>query len=258
MIEDFNCITINGGMYSPEFLIKIADGDASVEGTNPSTYGHEDSRDLNNYISALWGAACHTWNTLGQKAIENGEVATHSKSFIKRYYTLMEIDVGTTTCPTGGDRPQIWRQALGAVWHVIAAGAPLDERSEAVGAKRISPHSLVQGHLNAENDHQWGVVSNGIQFRILRSNNRPSVTESIEFDLQKMFSERHFGDFKMFYMMIHASRWPSNAPEDSPSWLDSWYKASGRARNVRVGRSTIMRGEGRRMFWFWICATFCR
>ena len=227
MIEDFNCITINGGMYSPEFLIKIADGDATIEGTNASTYGHQDSRDLNNYISALWGAACHTWNTLGQKAIENGEVATHSKSFIKRLLHSMEIDIGTTTCPTGGDRPQIWRQALGAVWHVIAAGAPLDERSEAVGAKRISPHSLVQGYLNAENDHQWGVVSNGIQFRILRSNNRPSVTESIEFDLQKMFSERHFGDFKMFYMMIHASRWPSNAPEDSPSWLDSWYKASG-------------------------------
>ena len=227
MIEDFNCITINGGMYSPEFLIKIADGDATIEGTNPSTYGHQDSRDLNNYISALWGAACHTWNTLGQRALEHDEVATHSKSFIKRLLHSMEIDVGTTTCPTGGDRPQIWRQAVGSVWHVIAAGAPLDERSEAVGAKRISPHSLVQGHLNSENDHHWGVVSNGVQFRILRSNNRPSVTESIEFDLQKMFSERHFGDFKMFYMMIHASRWPSNAPEDSPSWLDSWYKASG-------------------------------
>jgi len=227
MIEDFNCITINGGMFSPEFLIKIADGNATVEGTNPSTYGHQDSQDLNNYISALWGAACQTWNTLGQRAIENDEVATHSKSFIKRLLHSMEIDVGTTTCPTSGDRPQIWRQAVGSVWHVIAAGAPLDERSEAVGAKRISPHSLVQGHLNSENDHQWGVVSNGVQFRILRSNNRPSVTESIEFDLQKMFSERHFGDFKMFYMMIHASRWPSNAPEDSPPWLDSWYKASG-------------------------------
>ena len=72
MIEDFHCITINGGMYSPEFLIKIADGNASVEGTNPSTYGHQDSRDLNNYISALWGPACHAWNTLGQRAIENG------------------------------------------------------------------------------------------------------------------------------------------------------------------------------------------
>jgi len=227
MIEDFNCITINGGMFSAEFLIKVADGDATIEGTNPSTYGHQDSRDLNNYISALWGAACHTWNTLGQKAIENEEVATHSKSFIKRLLSIIEINVGTTTCPTSGDRPQIWRQTLGSVWHVVAAGAPLDERSEAVGARRISPHSLVQGHLNSENDHQWGVVSNGIQFRILRSNNRPSVTESIEFDLQKMFSERHFGDFKMFYMMVHASRWPSNAPEDSPSWLDSWYKASG-------------------------------
>lgn len=227
MIEDFHCITMSGGMFSAEFLIKIADGDTTVEGTNPSTYWHENSHDLNNYISSLWSAACHTWKTLGQKAVENGEVATYSKSFIKRLLQSMEIDVGTTICPTSGDRPQIWRQALGSVWHVIAAGAPLDDRSEAVGAKRISPHSLVQGHLNSENKHQWGVVSNGVQFRILRSNNRPSVTESIEFDLQKMFSEGHFGDFKMFFMLIHASRWPSNAPEDSPAWLDSWYKASG-------------------------------
>ena len=145
MIKDFQCITMSGGMFSAEFLIKIADGDTTVEGTNPSTYGHENSHDLNNYISSLWSAACHTWKTLGQKAVENGEVATHSKSFIKRLLQSMEIDVGTTTCPTTGDRPQIWRQALGSVWHVIAAGAPLDDRSEAVGAKRISPHSLVQG-----------------------------------------------------------------------------------------------------------------
>ena len=53
MIEDFNCITINGGMFSPEFLIKVADGNATVEGANPSTYGHQDSQDLNNYISGF-------------------------------------------------------------------------------------------------------------------------------------------------------------------------------------------------------------
>ncbi len=44
-------------------------------------------------------------------------------------------------------------------------------------------------------DHLWGIVTNGLQFRILRDSERLSRPAYLEFDLQQIMEGEHFAEF---------------------------------------------------------------
>jgi hypothetical protein len=225
MYGDFECLDVKGGMFSIDFLHRIADLDQSIEGIDPETFDEADKSSLDSLIGATWGMVGHLWRTLGNKAIESGE-GSKTMAWISRFLDSLGIKLGTKQYQTPEDRPNISRHAHGSLFHVVPTGAELDERGELKGTKRISPHALIQGQLNSSNELTWGLLSNGLKLRLLRSSNRPSVIEVLDFDLLKMFEENHYGDFKLLFILLHRSRWPEDATKHDQCWLETWYKQS--------------------------------
>ena len=88
------------------------------------------------------------------------------------------------------------------------------------------PHNLLQGELTSSEFHGWGLLTNGYSVRILRKTNRPSIQESLEFDLEKMFTDRLYPDFCLFAMIVHGTRWSFDKENPMDCWLERWYKSS--------------------------------
>lgn len=91
--------------------------------------------------------------------------------------------------------------------HLVGSHVDIDRRTPgAVGASRISPHSLVQQLLNASDDHLWGIVSNGMNLRLLRDNAALTRLAYVEWDLQAIFDADVYPEFLLLWLVCHQSR----------------------------------------------------
>lgn len=109
--------------------------------------------------------------------------------------------------------------------HTVAPKQKLETQpTDGKGSKR-SPHDEMQTFLNVSKDHKWGIVTNGISFRILRDFFHTTTKGYVEFDIENIMRERSYSDFRAFYRMAHASRFRGdNGNGDYP--LEQFYKES--------------------------------
>ena len=226
MDADFRAVRVHGGMFSPEFLYRLANADAGVEGCDPSEMSTEETpiSDLRRHFAYLWSRALSTWERFGPQD-ERRLGASQVRGFVQRLMDDLDHPRGEGA-PYTQSTPQIWKEFAGSLWHVVSAEASLDERSEVRGNTKMSPHNLVQGALTASDDHVWGFVSNGTTLRLLRSTNRTFVQASLEFDMETMFNEGCYLDFCLFVMLMHRSRWPTSSEAPYDCWLERWFVAS--------------------------------
>jgi hypothetical protein len=96
-------------------------------------------------------------------------------------------------------------------------------RAEGTGGVRLSPHALVQEHLNAT-DRLWGIVTNGVRLRLLRESARFTRPTYVEFDLQAMLEGERFSDFALLYRLLHRSRLPQRAADAPECWLERYHQ----------------------------------
>lgn len=134
------------------------------------------------------------------------------------------------------------------VWvplHLLGAGVPLDSRTEGVTAR--APQSMVQDYLNREDRALWAVLSNGRSLRLLRDASTLAKQSYVEFDLDDIFTNQRYADFRLLFLTAHASRFaplsknaasepaelvesdiePADSglkPEDC--WLETWRTAA--------------------------------
>jgi hypothetical protein len=228
MDGDFSSLRIDGGMFSPEFLQRVADASPELDGCTPGDYStaEEGVSNLRDHLNYLWNRSIAVWDRFGPSGDEELPAA-RVKGFIQRL--MRDIGLELTSLPkhdSSGERPQLAYDLGGALWHVVPSEVHLDQRSETIGTRRTSPHNLVQGELTSSEHHGWGLLTNGRQVRILRKTNRPSIQESLEFDIETMFNDRLYPDFCLFAMMVHGTRWSRNKDAPMNCWLETWYKAS--------------------------------
>lgn len=130
-----------------------------------------------------------------------------------------------------------WDDSSAPPVHVEATGDAelgLDARPQ---PRKPSPHDLVQNFLNlAEQD--WGIVTDGKEFRILRDYHSSSAKGFVAVDLEGLFESRDFGAFQALYRLAHVSRFLPMDQEDSESRtpLQSLYERS-QAAGISVGRA---------------------
>ena len=82
----------------------------------------------------------------------------------------------------------------------------LDRRSDVGTAVKSSPHSLMQELLNRSPEYHWGLISNGLQLRILRDNASLRRAAYVEFDLASMMACELYADFALLWLVCHQSR----------------------------------------------------
>lgn len=115
--------------------------------------------------------------------------------------------------------------------HTVSPSDDLEVRNASDRNKK-SPHDTLQIYLNVEKKAQWGMLTNGIVLRLLRDFYHTSTKGYVEFDLQNIFTDRSFSDFRALYRMLHASRFSKDKEGIIP--LEHFFKES-RAAGVKVG-----------------------
>jgi len=101
--------------------------------------------------------------------------------------------------------------AVGVPLHLVGGGMALDARTP--GAAARAPQSMLQDFLNRSPRHLWGIVSNGHILRVLRDASSLTKQSYIEFDLDDIFDNQRYADFRLFFLTVHASRFAPVLPE---------------------------------------------
>jgi hypothetical protein len=103
---------------------------------------------------------------------------------------------------------------VGLALHLVGAGVALDTRTFGVTAR--APQSLLQDFLNRAPRYLWGIVSNGHMLRVLRDASSLARQSYVEFDLDDIFGNQRYADFRLLFLTLHASRFApvAAAPSD--------------------------------------------
>lgn len=182
---------------------------------------------VNAAIARAWEAmlAAHrAWHTALQR-LPGGDAATKLTRDKWLLPLLYELGWGRPDVVSGGlavppglgetDAPHFpishrvaWPDAATATaWvplHLVGGGIDLDTKTAGVTAR--APQAMVQDYLNREDRALWAVLSNGHQLRLLRDASSLTRQSFVEFDLDAIFTDQLYADFRILFLTVHASR----------------------------------------------------
>ncbi len=229
----FVAVRSEGGLLPPDILHRIHTLDESLGGLTAADYRLPENARLNTEISQAWQA-----------------IQTHFASFrLTREKLVQEKSLGTSETRTWvqqvlrelgyrelrfvaqaeaiGDRRFLVSHRAGDAEndppiHIISFSQEIDARAARTGGGETrSPQALMQGYLNAS-EHQWGVVTNGLVFRLLRENRQIDRALRVEFDLEGMLESENFAEFRLFWLILHRSRFVQPGQRNETAWLEQW------------------------------------
>lgn len=182
---------------------------------------------VNGAIARAWEAmlAAHrSWGTSLQR-LPDGDAATkltRDKWLLPLLYELGwgrpdVVSGGLTVQPGVGENEAphfpishrvAWPDAAKpSVWvplHLVGAGIDLDAKTAGVTAR--APQAMVQDYLNREDHALWAILSNGHSLRLLRDASSLTRQSFVEFDLDVIFTDQLYADFRILFLTVHASR----------------------------------------------------
>ncbi|MGH2531279.1 MAG: N-6 DNA methylase [Thermomicrobiales bacterium] len=259
-VGTFATVRSEGGLLPPDLLVRVAASDGDLKGLTPADYGLSGGQRLTEAASVAWSRVTQYWAAFRatREALapaEPGPTETREQWLIPLF---RELGYGRLVYRAAaeeiGDRryPITHRAGEGAgapPIHTVGTGVGLDARALAAGIRR-SPHGLLQEYLNAS-PHVWGLVTNGLQLRLLRDNQHLGRPMYVEFDLEAMLEGGNYADFVLLFLLLHRSRLPREGQAADESWLERWRSAAedqgGRARDALrdgVERAIAALGQG--------------
>ncbi|NUY34921.1 N-6 DNA methylase [Paraburkholderia sp. JPY303] len=252
----FPALTIEGGLLAPDFLNKIARLEAPEQ--SESAYDIPRGLKLRDEIGRYWKIAKNLWQDFQarRQRTDADAFAVTARDFLEPFcrQVLGFVDVRSIGQVVLDERvfPIGFSAAGGRVPLVFAAHSQaLDKPGSQYGdgVRRRSPFLLAQEYLNASEPSLWAVVTNGLEFRILRDNRSLTRPAYIEADLEAIFQEGLYPDFTALWLLSHATRY-GNAdaePFDCPleRWRNSAQEEGIRARDrLRGGVAEALRALG--------------
>jgi hypothetical protein len=253
----FTALQIQGNLISEALLQQIAEGTA--QGQQTTDFGLGPNVRLNNEIEYAWSRVRLEWKRFSEKH-ENLPTTdpygtTLSRRWMEDFFKALGFDLNRASQALEGSNGQRYSISHTAESpaelpiHIVGFMHPdsingkdvntLDVRSSG-GTSRLSPHSTVQEYLNVTN-HLYGLVTNGLQLRLLRDSGRLVKLTYIEFDLRRMLEQDQYADFTLLFRLLHCSRFGSADDVDN-CWLEAYYKQSIETGNrIRDGLSKAVK-----------------
>ena len=218
-----------GGLLPRDLLDRVAAGDSSLPGMDPTDYGLAPGERLSDAVTRSWNRLRGLWVAF-REALDGLPDSEQTATALTRDRWLRPLfdELGFAGLPVarnvsvdGKPYPisHLWADSVPV--HLLGARVPIDRVSRGVaGAARTSPHGLVQEFLNRSDDCLWGVVSNGLVLRLLRDNASLTRQAYVEFDLEAMFGGEAFSDFVLLWLCCHRTRFEGDPPEKCV--LEQW------------------------------------
>jgi hypothetical protein len=234
----FLTVRTEGAILPSDLLERIAAGDPDLGGLTPQAYHLPDGEKITEATNRAWNRLLAAWSGF-RSASERLPVADAGTTLTREKWLLplfQELGYGrlltVKAAEIDGKSYAISHAWNGAPIHLLGCRIDLNTPSQRVaGASRSSPHSLLQEFLNRSQQHLWGIVSNGLRFRILRNSASLTRQSYVEFDLEAMMLGEGYSDFVLLWLLCHQSRVEAESPSDC--WLEKWSQSS-RERGVRA------------------------
>lgn len=226
----FQTVRSEGAILPPDLLHRVVTRE--VEGLTEAAYHLPTDVKLKEAISQSWVRLRSYWRDFQAArasiadADETGGSVTRDKWLLPLLQELGFGRLGTSKSPEiDGKTYPIERFWNHVPVHLVGCKLFLDRRSKGIrGAATASPHGIVQEYLNRSPGNLWGIVSNGLQLRLLRDSVALSRQAYLEFDLEATMQGEVYADFAVLWMLVHQSRFESEKPEDC--WLEKWSRLS--------------------------------
>ena len=251
-------IRSEGGLIPDDLLEKIANEDAP--GQKAADFGLAKGRRLSDEIQRVWSDAQDLWDIFNRRRDglpekdPYGTTLTRERWIVPLLTDPQILGYELKFQPTGVELHGLnfpishWAgEGDGAPpVHIEGFKVDLDRK----GAKlRTSPRAMVQEFLNHSEAYLWGIVTNGLAFRLLRDSARTARPTYLEFDLESILEGNHFNEFAVFYRLCHRSRLPKPGQEATECLLEQYHQLSieqgGRVRDkLRDGVEDALKALG--------------
>lgn len=225
-------VRTEGAILPPSVLKRIHSEDPKLQGIKADDYGLSGER-VREAASRAWNALQAPWRAFSAERARvapeteaTGMTRTKWLNQILKALDYGSLDVARTKFTVGVREFPISHLYSRVPMHLVGCGIDLDKKTPgAPGAAKMTPHGLVQLFLNGSDAHLWGIVSNGLVWRILRDSLSLSRQAMVEFNLEAIFDGQLYDEFLLFYMLCHQSRLKSDRPEEC--WLERWSQTAG-------------------------------
>ena len=241
----FESLSIEGGLFSPEWLSKVAQLQADTQAD--ADYRIPKGLNLRDEIGRYWRIAQAHWADFKSGHEAKADPKITAERFV---FALLRDAFGfTAIAPV---EPVVLQERTYPISHATLSGrvpiviAPADRGLDTLfqvfgdGARRRSAFGLVQEYLNAQEGALWGVTSDGITLRIIRDNASLTRPAWIEADLQCIFAEQRYADFAALWLLCHETRFGREGQPVIECALETWRNA-GREEGTRA-RDYLRRG----------------
>ena len=238
---EFAAARSEGGLITYDALARVAARDPGVPGVADGDFNLLPGERLNEHIAGEWNKLQRTWALFQEKrqkldATDFGTTLTRKDWLVPLFTALgyqpltprkKAIEIGDKSYRISHEVP-----TLDVALHFVSFNQSLDKRYDedaaeedlarhAAAVAKRSPHSLVQEFLNRSDRYLWGILSNGLKVRFLRDNEALARPAFLEFDLETIMNTESYGDFFLFYLVAHASRFQKkSAPTDEETGTD--------------------------------------
>ncbi|WP_172657310.1 Eco57I restriction-modification methylase domain-containing protein [Myxosarcina sp. GI1] len=221
-------IQIEGNLITLDVTADLLEN--NLPGQTSQDFGLKSSDKLEDEIAIAWGDAKTYWAAFQRRLAKLNETETatsltreywavpllESLGYQPEYQPKAELVEGQTfaishRAEAGTDKPPI---------HIIGSRLNLEQRPPS-GTPRLSAHGLMQEYLNCT-EHLWGIITNGLQWRLLRDCSLMTRLTYIEFDLEQILNNENYAEFGLFYRLFHRTRLPEGM-EDADKCLLEFY-----------------------------------
>ncbi|RAW46755.1 restriction endonuclease [Halorubrum sp. 48-1-W] len=254
----------SGGLLTEQLIYKLRDESCSEDAVQPQTFAHPGEStptteaELEGRIGEIWEDLQERWDevTRGYElyAMDVSEARTQwmlklfeALGFEPAYQhsNLVAGKIEANLSHLGWEpRESVTADAEGPnatppVLHTVRPDEdnPLDDGNHrgAEGRKQ-SPHDELQRYLNSNDDIQWSIVTDGLKLRLVRDYYHTYTRGYVEYDLENIFTERNYDDFRALYRLCHASRFtpPEDEDEDDPP-IEQLYQVA-LSTGVKIGQ----------------------
>lgn len=247
-------IAIEGALFDPDLLERLATAPEEIEGQTPDTFGLEKRVRLADEIQESFGRVLSHWRSFERRRAavgEGGSGRITRESWVLPF--LRELGFAPRLArgglPTSSGTLAISHtededDAPVVPIHLVPFERDLDQRGE----RRISPHGTLQACLD-RTDLLWGIVTNGRRLRLLRANPHTTRQAFLEVDLEAIARDELYPDFALLFRLLHRSRFPANPAAAHGCLLERWYQKAieegGRVREkLREGVEEALRVLG--------------
>ena len=225
-------LSLEGNLIAPAMIAKIDQRQAPEQ--SPEEYGVRKGLQIREEIATAFRVGQSHFDAFAK--MEHPSAAATSR-FIADFFkeTFGYTDLVVAAAP-------IALMASGRVPVVVVPPSELlDRRSPTLSTDRSrSPAFALQDHLNDRDEALWGIVTNGMQLRLMRDNASLTRPAYIEADLAQMFTNEDIASFAVLWLLIHRTRFGA---ADTPAtdcplerWRDAGSKEGEAARDRLAGQ----------------------